>query len=228
MKYTKSLRLVLLLVCCACLLCACSPVRKLKVNDNDTYTDRKSGVTYYPLSACYEPASLGKEYASFTLSGMTTMLHELSGQAPEMFLGSVYNGVYANESAVVPTFEELELSRVLIFAKTASSIPMHTLKANDADEAALIGALREAYLNGARVSYPSFYTQKAAYTLRFEASNLPDIHYCISYIEYAEDIYDEVDGEERNLGRYFLYDRYNKICVAVDGTLHRALTAPAG
>lgn len=227
MNVTKSLRLLLLLVFCACLLCACSPVRKLKVNDNDTYTDRKTGVTYYPLSACYEPASLGKEYASFTLSGMTTVLHELGEQAPELFLASAYNGVYANEATIVPTLEEMDLSRVLIYAKTASTIPVHTLKATNSDDAALINALREAYLNGTRVSYPSFYTQKAAYTLHFEGSSLIDIHYCISYIEYSEDIYDEIDGQECNLGRYFLYDRYNKICVAVDATLHNALTSQA-
>ncbi|MBQ7338688.1 MAG: hypothetical protein IJW40_09590 [Clostridia bacterium] len=221
-KTVKAFRIAVLLVACCLLLCGC--VHSLKVNDNDTYTDRKTGVTYVPLSACYEPASLGEEYASFKLSGMKTMLYTVGALAPENVLGSAYNGVYANQSLVLPTFEEMEMTRVLIYTKTATTIPVLTLKAEDAAQQGVIDALRSAYLGGARVSYPSFYTQQSAYTLRFEASNLPDIYYCISYIEYEEDIYDIVDGVETNLGRYFLYDRYNKICVAVDGTLHELLT----
>ncbi len=223
MKTPKAFRLLLLLLSCACLLCACSSVRKLKVNDNDTYTDRRSGVTYRPLPACYEPATLGAEYASFKLGDVTTTLHVVSALPPENFLGSMHNATYANEALDIPDFAALDISRVLIYAKSAPSIPSATLQMTEETHGAVILALREAYLNGTRVSYPSFYRQDAAYTLRFEATNLPGVYYCFSYIEYAEDIYEMIDGEERNLGRYFLYDRYNKICVAIDGALRAVM-----
>ena len=222
MKHTKLFSLVLVMLSCALLLCSCG-VHKLTVNDNDTYTDRKTGVTYRPLSACYEPVSLVEPYASFKLSGLKTSLHTIGTLPPENFLGSSYYGVYANENLQLPTFDQMEITRVLLYSTGGSVIPSLTLEVEDEQEAALIAELREAYLNGVRVSYPSFYTQAAAYTVRFAASNLPELYYCMSYIEYQEDVYDEVEGKEVNLGRYFLYDRYNKICVALDVSLHNAM-----
>ena len=222
MKKSKLICLVLVMLSCALLLCSCG-VHKLTVNDNDTYTDRKTGVTYRPLSACYEPASLGEEYASFKVKKVTTMLHVIGELPVENYLGSVYYGVYANENLQIPTFEEMEINRALIYSTGGSTIPSLTLEADDEKETALLHSLADAYLNGARVSYPSYQTSTASYTVRFAASNLPGLYYCMTYIEYAEDIYDEIDGVETNLGRYFLYDRYNKICVAIGVSLHNAM-----
>jgi hypothetical protein len=218
MKYC--FRILVLGVCAALVLCACSSVHRLTVNDNDTYTDRSTRVTYVPMSACYEPLSLGAEYASFKRLGVTTMLYTVGDYAPEQVLASAYYGVYRAEELVLPTFEKMDLTAMRVYAKATPTIPVYTVEKGKDDNTAIIEAIANAYQNGTRVTYPSFYTQKAAYTLRFEASNLPDLCFCISYIEYAEDIYDEIDGEEVNLGRYFLYDRYNKVCVSVDGALH--------
>jgi hypothetical protein len=124
---------------------------------------------------------------------------------------------------VIPSFEELDVQRALLYSTGGSTIPTLILNREDDEQAELLAMLTQAYLNGTRVSYPSFYTQQASYTMRFDATNLPDLYYCISYIEYEEDVFDEIDGVEVNLGRYFLYDRYNKICVAVDASLHNAL-----
>ena len=216
MKKSKLICLVLVMLSCALLLCSCG-VHKLTVNDNDTYTDRKTGVTYRPLSACYEPASLGEEYASFKVKKVTTKLHVIGELPVENYR------VYANENLQIPTFEEMEINRALIYSTGGSTIPSLTLEADDEKETALLHSLADAYLNGARVSYPSYQTSTASYTVRFAASNLPGLYYCMTYIEYAEDIYDEIDGVETNLGRYFLYDRYNKICVAIGVSLHNAM-----
>ena len=225
MNVSKLCRVLMTVLACAMLLCSCSSVTKLHVNDNDTYTDRKTGVTYRPLSPCYEPSLLGEEYASFNLSGLTTMLHTVDALSPLEYLGSVHYGMYAAEDVAVPTFEQLDVTRVLIYSTHAPTIPTETLEAAEPDERAVIDGLRQAYLQGERVSYPSFSPQKASFTLRFEAKNLPGVYYCFSYIEYEEDIYEEIDGQEKNLGRYFIYDRYEKICVAVDASLHLSLYA---
>ena len=222
MKKSKLFYLLLVMLSCALLLCSCG-VHKLTVNDNDTYTDRKTGVTYRPLSACYEPASLGEEYASFKVKKVTTKLHVIGELPAENYLGSVYYGVYVNENLQIPAFSEMEVNRALVYSTGGSTIPSLTLEADDENETALLSALADAYLNGARVSYPSYQTSEASYTVRFAASNLPGLYYCMTYIEYAEDIYDEIDGVETNLGRYFLYDRYNKICVAIGVSLHNAM-----
>jgi hypothetical protein len=222
MKLSKLCRALLVVLGCAVLLCSCG-AHKLTVNDNDTYTDRKTGVTYRPLSPCYEPANLGETYASFKISGLKTMLHTVGALPPENYLGSTYYGVYVNENLQIPTFEEMNINRALIYSTDGSVIPTLTLDAEDENEVALLQELTDAYLHGVQVSYPSYQTRASSYTVRFAASNLPELYYCMTYIEYAEDIYDEIDGVETNLGRYFLYDRYNKICVAIDVSLHNAL-----
>lgn len=220
------LRILLVLLALLLTLCGCG--RKLTVNDDDTYTDRRNGVTYIPLSPCYEPVSLGAEYATYKLSGVKTVLHQVGTLLPEQYLASEYYAVYANRELNVPDFGALQLTRALLYHTTNTAIPALTLKSEVEAEQKVISVLREAYLNGVRVSYPSFYERDASYTLRFEASNLSGLYYTITYIEYAEDIYDEIDGVQTNLGRYFLYDRYNKICVAVDSSLHALLDAADG
>ncbi len=219
-------RVFLVLLAAMLLLCGCG--RRLTVNGDDTYTDRTSGVTYVPLSPCYEPASLGEEYASFKLSGVKTVLYEVGGVLPEHYLASAYYGVYANSALTVPDFAALELTRVLIYQTTGNTIPVLTLKSETDKHQDVIAALKAAYLEGARVSYPSFYERKASYTLRFEASNLSGLYYCITYIEYTEDIHQEIGGQDVNLGKYFLYDRYNQVCVAVDDSLHALLNVNNG
>lgn len=220
------LRILLLLLAVTLLLCGCG--RKLIVNGDDTYTDRQSGVTYAPLSSCYEPAAIGAEYATFKLSGVKTVLHQVGSLPPEQYLASQYYAVYANRELTVPDFAALELTKALLYRTTATTIPVLTLHSDTEAQSDVINALRQAYLDGARVSYPSFYERAATYTLRFEASNLQGLYYTITYIEYAEDICDEIDGVQINLGRYFLYDRYHQICVAVDGALHALLNANHG
>ena len=214
-------RILLVLLATLLLLCGCG--RKLTVNDDDTYTDRRSGVTYAPLSPCYEPAAIGAEYATYKLSGMKTVLYQVGTLEPEQYLTSEYYAVYANRELNVPDFAALTLTKALLYKTTNAAIPALTLKSEDDAQKSVITALRQAYLEGARVSYPSFYEREASYTLRFEASNLPGLYYTVTYIEYAEDITDEIDGVPTNLGRYFLYDRYNQICVAVDDALHALL-----
>ena len=50
----------------------------------------------------------------------------------------------------------------------------------------------------------------------------------VKLLEYSEDVYDVIvtdAGEEVevNLGRYFLYDRYSKRCVAISNDIFRLL-----
>lgn len=219
-------RIFVLLLAVVLLLCGCG--RTLTVNGDDTYTDRHSGVTYIPLSPCYEPTAIGEAYATFKLSGVKTVLHQVGSISPERYLASEYYDVYANREISVPGFESLELKRLLIYSTEGTTIPVLTLQNETESHADVIAALRGAYLEGERVSYPSFYERAASYTLRFEASNLPGLYYTITYIEYAEDIEEEINGVQTNLGRYFLYDRYNKICVAVNDSLHTLLSAGHG
>jgi hypothetical protein len=223
MKVLNIVRTAALLLACCLLLCACASGHKLSVNEDDTYTDRKTGVTYRPLSACYEPASVNEEYAYFKLSGLKTILYTVGTLPPEQYLSSAYYGVYANASLAIPSVEEMQMTELLIYTKSGTAIPVRTLSATDAAQSEMIESLRDAYLHGTRLTFPSYYAQKAAYTLRFAASNLPELYFCISYVEFGEDVYDMVNGEEVNFGRYFLYDRYNKVCVAVDDTLHNLL-----
>ena len=211
-----------LLLCGAMLLCGCGKLHKITA-EGDGYVDKKTGVTYTPLSACYEPVLRGKEYAKLNLKGVTYVLHEMSDFAPTEYLCSVYNDVYSANAAAVPAFDAWEVAEVYVCTNTAMTAAVLVLDGEREDDVSAIWSLREAYLNGVRVIYPSYYTVENAYTLRFTADNVPGLYYCISYIEYAEDVYDEIDGVEVNLGRYFMYDRYNKVCVALDGTLHSRL-----
>ena len=214
---------VCLLLCAAMLLCGCAKLHKITV-DGDTYTDHKTGVVYTPLSSCYEPVLRGAEYAKMDLAGVEYILHEMSDMAPTEYLCSVYNDVYCAIAAAVPAFDEWEVSALYVCTNTAMTAAVLVLDGEEgSDDASMVWNLRDAYVNGRRVAYPSYYTVEDAYTLRFASDNVPGLYFCVSYVEYAEDVYEEIDGAEVNLGRYFIYDRYHKICVAVDSSLHQRL-----
>ena len=223
MKRNHMSRLILCAVLCAALLlCGCSKLHKLH-SDGDVYVDRTTGVSYSPLSSCYEPVSRGEEYAKLDLAGVRYTLHAIGELAPTEYLCTVYNDVYCAEGVRVPTFEEWDISALYVCTNTAMTAAALVLDADNGTDAQLIRSLRDAYLNGTRVTYPSFYTVAESYTLRYAADNANGLYYCMTYIEYEEEIYDMIDGKEVNLGRCFLYDRYNKICVTVDGGLRSRL-----
>jgi hypothetical protein len=205
------------------LLCGCAKLHTVVLQGN-TYVDKKTGVEYTALSACYEPVMRGEEYAVMDLSGVETILYEMGDFSPEEYLCTAYNDVFCADATAVPSFDAWDVAEIYVCTTTAMTAALLVLDGEEGGvDAPLVWALRDAYVEGARVKYPSYYTVADSYTLRFTANNVPGLYYCITYVEYAEDVYDAIDGVEVNLGHYFIYDRYNKVCVAVGDALHERL-----
>ena len=103
-----------------------------------------------------------------------------------------------------------------------------TLRRENSEHADVIDGLVCAYADGQAVPYPTWADAAVNYTLRFTSDRVPGLYYCLRYYEFTEDIFTVYTDEsgnrtEVNLGRYFLYNRFESRCVPVDDTLHRLL-----
>jgi hypothetical protein len=192
------------------------------------YFDKQTNTTYVALPASYEPIARGDEYGELDLSGVTYILHEISGLMPTDYLCSVYGDVYHSKDITVPDFSQWHISSMKVCTDAAITVSYMTIDPETEGHAPILDALQSAWRDRQTISYPSYLTAKESYTLRFESDDAPGLYFAIKLLAYDEDVYATVaDGQggtvEINMGRYFLYDRYSRRCVPTDDTIFRLL-----
>lgn len=217
-----------LVLTCLCSLFSCGSNLHTITTTGNQYFDKETDTTYKALPASYEPIAKGEEYGELDLSGMTYILHEIDGLSPTDYLCSVYGDVYHDKDIDFPTFDQWELTSAIVCNDAAIVVSLLTLDPNNEAHAPVLKGIKECWDNGSPVDYPSYLVPVRNYTLRFTSDTVPGLYYSIKLLEYGEDVCDVIvtaDGLELevNLGRYFLYDRYSKRCVAITGDIFRLL-----
>lgn len=222
--------LCLLLV--AAMLTSCSGLHTIVAETNTLYRDTRTNSTYYVLPSSYEPISRGEEYGKLELSGVTYVLHTITGLHSDKWLCSVWGDVYCAEELSVAPFTDWSIRALHVCTNTALSLSELTIKPNalytaDTCQKAF-SILQDTYRNATALTYPSYAVPTRVYTLRFEADNVPGLYYTMQLLEYGEDIYETLPDQtgtpvETNVGRTLLYDRYAGRCVAVDDFIFRLL-----
>ena len=221
------LALALALTCLFSLLSCGSNLHTITTTGNQ-YFDEETDTTYTALPASYEPIASGEEYGELNLSGMTYILHEIAGLSPTDYLCSVYGDVYHDKDIDFPTFDQWELTSAIVCNDTAIVVALLTLDPANKTHAPILNDIKQRWDHDHSVSYPSYLDPVRAHTLRFTSNTAPGLYYSIKLLEYGEDVYDVIVNElgeevEVNLGRYFLYDRYSKRCVAISNDIFRLL-----
>lgn len=227
----RNLRRVLSLVCALSLLftlAACSKILHKMTAEEGEYYDKWTDTTYVALSASYEPIVRGEEYGKVDVAGVKNILYKIEGLSPSEYLASAYGSVYHAKDVTVPDFTAWEISSLKVCTDRAIIVSHLTLTPEDPSYLSVMEDLQAAWTNAPAVDYPSYLTPEEQYTLRFTSDDAPGLFFAIKILAYAEDVYGTAVNEsgeevEINLGRFFLYDRYSKRCVATDDSIFRLL-----
>ena len=234
MKLTTHSRMLcraVTLVCALCLLTAlpsCGrPLHKM-TNTEGAYFDKWTDTTYVALPASYEPIARGEEYGKVDVSGVQNILFEIEGLSPTEYLASSYGAVYYAKDLFVPDFTNWELNSLKVCTDRAIIVSHLTLTPENPAHLSVMEDLQAAWTNAPAVDYPSYLTPEEQYTLRFTSEDAKGLYFSVKILAYGEDVYGTATNEageqvEINLGRYFLYDRYTKRCVATDDSIFRLM-----
>ncbi len=202
MKNTKKLlrgALCLLLACTA--LSACSRANKFKYHEDGRYEDKKTGIIYSYAPLCYSPIAISEK----KFGDMDKIeLYQIEGTTSDKFLCDLSGTVFCAEGVTLPTLDKMTISetKILINSKNELSV-------SDEDTAALVAA----YTSGESFDRPMSGVSMSV-SIRFADHSL-GLYYTITYMELSEDYI--LDGE--NLGRRFLFDRFEGRCVCVDALI---------
>lgn len=231
LPYSRVMRRALTLVCALCLLSTLAScghaLHKMTATDGE-YFDKRTDVTYTALPASYEPIVRGEEYGKVDVAGVKSILYEIEGLSPSEYLTTAYGSVYHAKDLFVPDFTTWELSSLKVCTDRAIVVSHLTLTPDSPAHLAIIEDIQAAWINAPAVDYPSYLTPEEQYTLRFASNDAPGLYFAVKILCYGEDVYTTVTNEsgeevEVSLGRYFLYDRYSKRCVATDDSIFRLM-----
>lgn len=215
-------------LCLILTLASCGRTLHKMTATDGVYFDKWTDVSYVALPASYEPIARGEEYGKVDVSGVKNVLYEIEGLSPAEYLASSYGAVYHDKSISVPAFTDWELTSLKVCTDRAIIVSHLTLTPEDPSHLSVMEELQAAWMNAPAVDYPSYLTPKEQYTLRFASDDAPGLFYAIKILSYGEDVYGTVTNDageqvEVSLGRYFLYDRYSKRCVATDDSIFRLM-----
>lgn len=219
---------VIVLLIGTLLLSSCGKALHKMTSDSGEYFDKWTDTTYTALPASYEPISRGDEYGKVSLAGVKNILYRIDGLAPTEYLCTEYGSVYHNKNIQPLLFDEWKISTLKVCTDAATTVSHLKLTPEDEAHASVIAATQAAWRDGVSVRYPSHLTPDENYTLRFESEDVPGLYFAVKLLAYDEDVYDVIVNEageevEVNFGRYFLYDRYSRRCVATDDRIFRLL-----
>lgn len=196
---TATLMLALCLLTCS--LSSCRLHKMAYDKDENLYTDARTDVSYTDAPGCYEPVSIGKEYAKWSYnrkSGVT--FFEIGGMDPTKWLCEEGKTVFYAEGETLPTLTEMAPDTVYLCVEEVSTLVLSTI--TDAED---IAALVDVYLNGTEVTYTGL-EPTLNLRVKFASPTYPGLYYSLIYLEYSD-------------GSKVLYDRYSARCVDVGDVL---------
>lgn len=193
----------------AMLFCGCSKGNKFEMSGGQ-YVDKDSGIIYNAAPACYEPIAVGEELYG-TLK--KAELYKIEGADPEKWLCEVNGTVFYSNDITLPTLGQLNISYAEVVLEDTVLVKI--------TDSAVISGIVNAYENGSDVGRP-YVASAEDYEINWRirmADETLGIYYILSYVEINEDHIIEGDnGEDVNLGRKFIFNRFedNRCVVAGD------------
>lgn len=214
MKKVISFALCLVSVLCLVLSSCAGKGTLTYEKDKGGYVDSKSGGVYVHASTCYRPIAMGDEYGEMKIGeNITYKLYAIKGMETDEWLVTESRDILYREDKKLPTLSEMKPHTLRICTTEKSGLEIARI-----GDRKTVEAIAQAYTSGQRVTYPMIAAEKK-YTVRFDGDLLDGICYELAYLEYAEDL--EFNGE--NVGRFFLYDSYEKIFVPVGDEMNSVL-----
>ncbi len=194
---------------CSLSLLSCGGV-SLRPGSEGLY-DKDNNVSYSHASPVYEATSLLTEYGKLVVTDKESYaLYTIPGTEPTKMLATEdFNILYASD-VTLPTLSEM--------APTVLRICSDSIELKRIEDTALVSKVAKAYAEGTSLEYPGTTPQKS-YKARFESMDHPGFYYTLTYLEYSSELV--VDG--RNYGRYFLYNSFDKVFVAIGSDIHDAM-----
>lgn len=200
-------RLCALALCLVTLsLCACSKEKyEFKTDENGNFVHPNTNVTYNVAPACYEALGTGE---TVVVEQGFFQFYEVNGSQSQSWLYDRSVGMLIYDASLtLPTLLDMNVREVRV---EKDGLTESTVTASET-----IAALKSLYLEGESVPYNNT-VASLVLSLRFCSADI-DICYVITYIEYAEDyIITDESGKQVNLGKKFLYNRYEERCVAIE------------
>ena len=188
----KKIALFCFITLTALLFTSCSPLIKITYDDG-RYIDKSNGITYYAAGVSYEPQAVGSKYAKYK----KTVLHEINGLDPKLWLTESYEGIgsiFYSSEITLPSLLEFEADS---FAICLVGETIQSLKVSD--DPADISAILDAVANGENVELPQ---SAESYHLKFTSAKYPCIFYDLLYVQNAD-------------GKGYVFDRDTKRCVEI-------------
>ena len=209
LTFKKALIAGLASLLCSVSLISCGGVN-LRPGAEGLY-DKDNQVSYSHASPVYEATSLLNEYGKLTVTDKESYaLYTIPGTEPTKMLATEdFNIIYSSDMTL-PTLTEM--------APTVLRICSDSIELKRIEDKALVAKVAKAYADGNSLEYPGTTPQKS-YKARFESVDYPGFYYTLTYLEYSSDLV--VDGQ--NYGRYFLYNSFDKVFVAIGSDIHDAM-----
>jgi len=240
----RLVKIALPILCILLLLTACGG--KGLHYENGYYTDSKSGISYEHAPAYYEAIDYLKDQKIGDLvKGGKVTAYTISGVDPTKMICTQYHEVLCAKGTKLPELHELQVTAALISKTMNLSAEYATI--TDANELKyLVDACSGEYFSGLEIDST---IRRDKYELKFEASNLTGVRYCLTYWRFDSDvlIYEDIDSPDHftptysvdytvhtydngayyvayNFGREILYNRATDKAYAINQTLAKYLT----
>ena len=174
-------------------LTSCTSLVRLVYKDGK-YVDARNGVSYLSAPVCFEPESVGEEYAQYD----KTVLYTVGKLDPKMYLTEAYEGIgsiYYSDKIELPTLETF--GAVSAYICISDMITIQTGEITDKNDVQTLVSL---FCEGEETTLPADGTM--SYHIKFVSEDYPSIFYDILYVEH--------DSQHN-----YLYDRSTKRCVDI-------------
>lgn len=179
----------------------------------DAFVDEKTGVAYKAADPSFVCAEKGDLYAveKKTLTNDKTgesweiehQYYQVKGVDPLKFLCADDGTILYASDIPMPEFGTDTVSCIRVSTTSSISAILQNIT-----EPATVKKVTDLYLHDKSYPYPAT-SVVGSYDLLFEFEETPGIYYSMRYLSYRSDCTNiDADGKTENLGRNFLYNRY--------------------
>ena len=215
MKDIKNTLVHILALCLVpVMLCLASCGMTLKEIGSSQAQDKDSGKIWKHASTCYEAIELGDKVGKLQVNNKQSYeLCEIVDMDAQCWLATEEKHILYTSDVTLPTLDQMQPTSMLICVENETSRVIHNMQ-----DAQKLSALVAAFTQNGSITYPATSVERS-YRVRFTSPTYPGIYYSLTYIEYAYDY----TIEDKNYGKYFLYNAFDQVFVPVGDEIHTAL-----
>ncbi len=198
----KILALFLCVLLCTAALASCSKGNKIEYTSDGKFVDKKTGVSYQMLTSAIYPISVTNEKYAIVDE---IQLYKIEGAHPEKILSDL-TGMYVfySDGMDCPTLGNMSISETKILIDAETEVTVSAEDSANIVDAYTTGTSLERPMTGIDISVSiAFYdTELGLYCM-------------LTYMELTDDHI--LDG--KNMGKRFLFDRFEGRCVSLSQAL---------